>query len=232
MPDNQSTLDQLCAPFPTEAISWRVGSTNSDKNKGMALAYIDARDVMDRLDFVVGCERWQARYPQAQPRAICEIGIKFDNEWIWKADGAGDTDFESDKGALSDAFKRAAVRWGIGRYLYGLNAPWVAIEQRGRSHVIKDYAPLQRVHNQAVRTLGVIGGRRKTIALARHDKDFERLSDEIAKCANTTALDKWWDMRGPDRSIMPASWETDIIDVWEKRRNELVEMTNDGRAAV
>ena len=56
---------------------------------------------------------------------------------MWKADGAGDTAVEADKGALSDAFKRAAVRWGVGRYLYGMPSPWVGIEKQGSRMVIK-----------------------------------------------------------------------------------------------
>jgi hypothetical protein len=131
-------LQQLTAPFLPEAVSWRVGSTTADKKRGMALGYIDARDVMDRLDGVCGIGGWQCRYPHANGKTVCEIGIKFGEEWIWKADGAGDTDFEAEKGALSDAFKRAAVRWGIGRYLYDLDAPWVAIEPAGKSFKIPD----------------------------------------------------------------------------------------------
>lgn len=131
-------LSKLCAPFPPSAVSWRVGATNGDKTKGMALAYIDARDVMERLDAVCGVAGWQCRYPHANGKTVCEIGIKIGDEWVWKADGAGDTEYEAEKGALSDAFKRAAVRWGVGRYLYDMGAPWVAIEKAGRSFKIKD----------------------------------------------------------------------------------------------
>jgi len=128
---------ELCAPFPPEAVSWRVGSTTQDKKRGMALAFIDARDVMQRLDDVVGPANWQCRYPHANGKTVCEIGIKIGEEWIWKADGAGDTDVEKEKGALSDAFKRSAVRWGIGRYLYDLESPWVELVPAGRSYAIK-----------------------------------------------------------------------------------------------
>lgn len=128
---------RLCAPFAPDEIEWRVGSTSGDKTKGLALAYMDARAVMRRLDLVCGPENWQDRYPHAGAKTVCEIGIKCGDEWVWKADGAGDTDFEADKGALSDAFKRAAFRWGIGRYLYDLPSVWVEIEQRGKSHFIK-----------------------------------------------------------------------------------------------
>lgn len=122
-------LELLSAPFHPSKISWRVGSTKADKTKGMALAYIDARDVMERLDEAVGPENWQRRYTHADKKTICEIGIKVDSgEWVWKSDGAGDSDIEAEKGAISDAFKRAAVNWGIGRYLYDIESPWVELE--------------------------------------------------------------------------------------------------------
>jgi hypothetical protein len=123
-----------------------VGNTNAKKlgvkpweaTKGSALAYIDARDVMARLDAVVGPENWQCRYPLSDSGLlICEVGIRgiwFDetippDEWIWKANGAGDTQVEAEKGKASDAMKRAAVLWGIGRYLYALPFSWIDLER-------------------------------------------------------------------------------------------------------
>jgi hypothetical protein len=114
-------LERLAAPIDPTRVSWRVGATTGDKTKGLALAYIDARDVMQRLDEVCGADGWQNDYPHANGKTVCRIGIKIGNEWIWKANGAGDTDVEAEKGALSDAFKRAAVMWGIGRYLYDVD---------------------------------------------------------------------------------------------------------------
>lgn len=130
----------LSAPFPPHLVHWRIGSTNKDKTKGLALAYIDARDVMERLDEVCGPENWQCRYPHADGKTCCDIGIYSERlgAMVWKSNGAGDTDVEGDKGAFSDAFKRAAVLWGIGRYLYDLGNVWVEIEAKGKSHVIKD----------------------------------------------------------------------------------------------
>jgi hypothetical protein len=100
----------------------------------MALAYLDARDVQDRLDLVCGPENWQCEYSETvKGRVICRIGIRVNDEWVWKADGAGDTAVEGEKGGISDAFKRAAVPWGIGRYLYRLSAPWVPCETYERN---------------------------------------------------------------------------------------------------
>jgi hypothetical protein len=136
---------KLAAPFDPTIVSWRVGPTTKDKSKGMALAYLDARDVMRRLDEVCGPEGWQNEYPWSDgKRVVCRIGIKITAEdrnsfeWIWKSDGAGDSDEEGEKGALSGAFKRAAVHWGIGRYLYDCKTPWVPIEAKGNSYVIPD----------------------------------------------------------------------------------------------
>ena len=128
----------LSAPFNPALVSWRVGSTTKDKSRGMALAYIDARDVMERLDEVCGPAGWQCRYSHTNGTTVCDIAILCGDVWVWKADGAGATDVEAEKGALSDAFKRAAVRWGIGRYLYHLCTPWVDLEPMGMSFMIKD----------------------------------------------------------------------------------------------
>lgn len=136
-------LTKLHEPFPADCVSWRVGSVSAEKKKGKALAYIDARDVMQRLDEIVGPENWQCRYTHAESKTVCEIGIKIGNEWVWKSNGAGDTDFEQEKGALSDAFKRAAVLWGIGRYLYGIDAPWVDVEPAGKSWKIPNHELLK-----------------------------------------------------------------------------------------
>jgi len=125
--------EELKCPFDPRKVSFRVGATNKDKTKGIALAYIDARDVMKRLDDVVGVENWQCNYSHADNIAICNLGIFMNDQWIWKANGAGDTQVEAEKGKISDAFKRAAVLWGIGRYLYSLPNDWVGLVPAGRS---------------------------------------------------------------------------------------------------
>ncbi len=51
---------------------------------------------------------------------ICYLSIRCDGEWVTKSDGAGDTNIEAEKGGISDALKRAAQKFGIGRYLYYL----------------------------------------------------------------------------------------------------------------
>ena len=126
----QDLFDALCEPFPPEMVEWRIGSTNKEKTKCLPLCYIDARACMDRLDSVCGPDGWQCDHsPGANGLIICRLGLKMPSgEWLWKADGAGASDIEGEKGAISDSLKRAAVRWGIGRYLYELKATWIPLE--------------------------------------------------------------------------------------------------------
>lgn len=139
-------LSALAKPFPKEAVHWRVQGTPYERNgtfSAMALAYLDARDVMDKLDDVCGPENWQDEY-SVTPNGltICRIGIRINDEWVWKSDGAGETAVEGKKGGISDALKRAAVHWGIGRYLYRLDSPWVQchVKQKGGKTYWKEWA--------------------------------------------------------------------------------------------
>jgi hypothetical protein len=128
--DAAQILAALAAPLPPDAVDWRVGSLTKDKKRGMALAYIDARTVQDRLAEVCGA-LWASDHTVSADgkKVTCRVGIKIDGEWIWRSNGAGETDYEAEKGSYSDAFKRAAVMWGIGRYLYDLPSPWVAVNE-------------------------------------------------------------------------------------------------------
>lgn len=135
----------LRAPFSPSQIEWRVGSTNKDKTRGMALCYIDARAVRRRLNKVLGEWNWRSSFRVYGSQMICKIAIRIEGEWVTKSDGsfagslasAGKPDAKEEqrldmegKGAFSTAFKRAAVCWGVGEYLYDLPSPWVAIDER------------------------------------------------------------------------------------------------------
>ena len=138
MPTNQEIFDRLKEPFDQKLIHWRVGATSGDKSKGIALAYINARDAMKRFDDVMGLD-WQCRYPF---EGCCEIGLLINGAWVWRSNGAGETDIEGEKGRYSDAFKRAAVMWGVGRYLYYLPNIWVPLKPQGKSHALAEQPKL------------------------------------------------------------------------------------------
>lgn len=132
----------LTAPFPNGDIEWRVSATTQDKKKGLAVPYVTNRAIQNRLDDTVGIDGWHNEFkPWKDEKAqLCGISIYFPHlkQWLTKWDGADDSDFESVKGGLSDSMKRAAVEWGVGRYLYGMTQVWVKIEQRGKGFFIMD----------------------------------------------------------------------------------------------
>ena len=148
----EEIIRRLREPFNGREIEWKIQVTSQDKQRGMAVAYMDARAVQKRLDETVGPFNWKNVYSLWHDNSqICGISIFYDErkEWVTKFDGAENSDFEPIKGGLSDSFKRAASVWGIGRYLYEMEGVWVEIEARGRSFVIKqnEYVRLEREYN-------------------------------------------------------------------------------------
>lgn len=132
---------RLREPFPERDIEWRVGSTTADKASGLALPYVNARAVMERLDDVLGPENWSDSYRKVDWTRgwVCRLTLTLGDKpggHLSKQDGADETDIEPTKGGISDALKRAAVKFGVGRYLYRLPSYWLPIKPRGKSHVL------------------------------------------------------------------------------------------------
>lgn len=99
----------------------RMGQPVLVNNTPLMLDYVTARFVQDRLDAAVGPANWQTIFESLPSGAVrCGIGIRppGEGEWITKWDVGVPSNIEPDKGAHSDAFKRAAVQWGIARDLY------------------------------------------------------------------------------------------------------------------
>jgi hypothetical protein len=127
-PQVQALAAALSAPFDPKDVKFKPQSVKN--NRCLAMAYIDARLIQDRLDEVLGVENWQDRY-QILPdgSVMCRLRVNLGGRWITKAD-VGSPSEQPDSGdrlkaAFSDALKRAAVKFGIGRYLYRLSAQWV-----------------------------------------------------------------------------------------------------------
>lgn len=148
--------EALAAHFAPTDIEWRIG-TAGKKDGGeiwaKAFAYITNRAIQDRLDAVVGPGNWRNEYRPweiGSPGVLCGLSLKIDGEWITKWDGAEQTDMEPVKGGLSGAMKRAAVQWGIGRYLYDLPEGWAKVSERGAHYAsnvkIKVNGQEQRIH--------------------------------------------------------------------------------------
>jgi len=134
----------LRALFPEESISWKPQAVSG--NRAMAVAYIDARDVQQRLDDVVGVMGWSDTYIVRDSGAvICRLSLRIEGEWVAKED-VGSLSDQPDAGdqlkaAFSDALKRAAVKFGIGRYLYSLPKQWVDFDPQKKRFVREPSLP-------------------------------------------------------------------------------------------
>jgi hypothetical protein len=123
--DVQELFAALAAPFPAESIKMLPKG-------GRNFAHISARTAMNRLDDVLGPQNWWDEYEAKEHSVLCRLTIRFEGQGgevfqITKCDAgayAGMADSgDDDKSGYSDAFKRAAVKFGVGRYLYGDGVP-------------------------------------------------------------------------------------------------------------
>lgn len=124
-------LPLLLEPFEAGDIEWRVQRAGVVRGKGwaMVLAYVTNRAIQQRLDEVAEPQNWKNGYSKGPDDGVlCGISIKFGDEWVTKYDGAENTQVAAVKGGLSSSMKRAAVQWGIGRYLYKLENNFVNMQ--------------------------------------------------------------------------------------------------------
>jgi len=137
-------IEALRAPFLPGMVQWKAQSTTKDKRRALAVAYIDARAVMDRLDAVVGAHQWYDQY------RVLRITDDDDSETAWSVEcrltvlDISKTDVgvgEDAKAAFSDSFKRAAVKFGVGRYLYDLPKVWVDYDAQRKQLVEEPTLP-------------------------------------------------------------------------------------------
>ncbi len=126
----------LARPFDAAEIKFKPGATSG--GRALAMPYVDARVVQDRLDEVLGVMGWQDSYERLPDGAVvCRLQIRIDGgEWITKTDVGGESEQpdggDRTKAAFSDALKRAAVKFGVGRYLYRQKPQWVDYDAQKR----------------------------------------------------------------------------------------------------
>jgi len=213
-------FEALKAEFPREAISWRSQTLTKDGDKALALGYIDARNVMDRLDEVCGPANWKDEYEIHGSKTLCKISIRIDNEWVWKTDGAGDTQVEAEKGSLSDALKRAAVKWGIGRYLYALPAIWVeceSYEKNGKNYFRKwKVDPWSKVKQSA-------NNKPVNAAAAKQKERAGSLSAELKAIGTVEGIRSFWDDNVDEIKTFPQVTQDYLQQVSDKKEAEFDE---------
>jgi len=102
----------LRRPFTVKAVKWKVQTANAEAGWAMCVPHIDARLVSERLNLV--CPHlWQHRFRDENGRTWCDLTV----DGLTRPD-MGDT--WQGKGLVSDAFKRAAVHFGVGVSLYAI----------------------------------------------------------------------------------------------------------------
>lgn len=127
--------EALATPFDPREVRFKPAVVSG--NRALALAYVDARVIQDRLDNVLGVTGWQDEY-ECLPdgSVVCRLRLRIGDEWITKMDVGGQSEQPDEgdrrKAAFSDALKRAAVKFGIGRYLYRLPSQWVDYDAKKR----------------------------------------------------------------------------------------------------
>ena len=136
-------MEALALPFPAEAIQWKPGATNGDKTRGLALAYVDLRHYIDRLNEVAGPD-WSDDYEvQVQGTVVlCRLTIC----GVTRSDvgEAPPNDENTATTALAQAFKRACVKFGLGAYLYRLPRMWVEYDAQRKRFTDAALARLQQ----------------------------------------------------------------------------------------
>jgi hypothetical protein len=142
--DVEVLMKALAAPFEATEVRFKPAVVSG--NRALALAYVDARVIQDRLDDVLGVTGWQDDYECLPDGAVvCRLRIRVGNEWLTKVDVGGPSEQPDEgdrrKAAFSDALKRAAVKFGVGRYLYRLPSQWVDYDPQRRQFVKSPVLP-------------------------------------------------------------------------------------------
>lgn len=135
---------RLSEPFEASEVKWKPITTKD--NKALVIGYVDARVVQDRLDDVFGVVGWQDDYELLPDgNVLCRLRGLVNGQWVTKADVGGPSEQPDGgdrlKAAFSDALKRAAVKWGIGRYLYRLGGQWVDYDPQKKKLLGKPTLP-------------------------------------------------------------------------------------------
>lgn len=228
---SEEQLAKLAEPFPAERVRWMIRTKPTEKEgqepQAPAFAYIDARDVMRRLDEVLGPLNWRDSYRQEGLALICDLSVRVqlypevetgvginpvqgrpaEVEWLTKSDGSGPSDIEGEKGAISGALKRAAVKWGVARNLYEMTAPWVTVQRRGKHWTIRP--------NEYPRLRKLLRGGSQSEAMAPPDEE----SDPQAPPAAPLGFDErvklahhWCEERGITRTMIAQLLEKQVGD--------------------
>lgn len=185
MSEAKAIAAKLGEPFDVAEVKFKPAMVKGER--ALAMAYVDARVIQDRLDEAAGVENWQDKYTvRDSGSVVCTLSIRFGSEWITKED-VGSLSEQPDAGdqlkaAFSDALKRAAVKFGVGRYLYRIPSQWFDYDTNKKQFKTKPTLPAWAIPK---------GGEVAGTALA----------DQLKKLAGTACKEAGYDL---------AKWSTEI----------------------
>ena len=139
------------------------------ENGAIALLYKTARVDMSILDEVFGAENWETDYREIKGNLYCGIGVFFpeQNRIVWKWDcgieSREDGEGNEKKGEASDSFKRAGVKWGIGRELY--TAPFIFLNVPTKKNEKGKYELVNRFQSFSVKSIEYDGRNIKSVVI-------------------------------------------------------------------
>lgn len=117
---------RLAAPFPGHLVDWRAQAVTKDKKRALMVAFVNARAVMDRLDAVCPNDwSFEIEVIAGAPTPTVKGRLTVLGTMREDIGEAGEGEAATLKAAVSDALKRCAVHFGVGRYLYDLPLQWV-----------------------------------------------------------------------------------------------------------
>ena len=138
---NTEQLAALAEPFPSRLVQWRAATGTGSDGKARVVAYLDARDVADRLTSVdpAWCSKMVSFGPYTTPDGSLHFAVEcaltvcgIARSDVGEIAVSGDRGYQdAAKGAASDAFKRAAVQFGVARYLYNLGNTRAKLDNYG-----------------------------------------------------------------------------------------------------
>jgi hypothetical protein len=144
-PELNALFAQLTEPFDPSEIKWRVTHTTRDGSRGAVIAFADPRAYSDRLNHVFTPSGWTRTYEVNTVSSVTRlkkdkliqtgkvlvtctvtiagIGTHADSGEEWADEENAMTS------AQAQAFKRACICFGLGRYLYNFAEMWVPLNQ-------------------------------------------------------------------------------------------------------
>jgi hypothetical protein len=131
-------LTKLKAPFSKERLGVKVQSLNREKTRALLVLYLQHTDVQDRLEEIDPSWCSEVLHEQTQG-SVWYVRMRMTLKGVPRENVGEGSD---PKAAYSDAIKRCAMLFGVGRYLYDSPTIWGDYDEgrdRFKQWTIQDY---------------------------------------------------------------------------------------------